>query len=471
MIETEAFESNGVQTAVQTVNADRSGAHYLDSNALKDQLERILHSEELRGSEVLRRLLRYLAEKSAAGEAEDLKEYVVAIDGLGKPATYDPRHNSVVRIQVGRLRQKLTEYYRAEGLGDPILIDIPKGHFRLHYEYRDGSVPHSQHIGNSAVPRRHPEELSRKSTLLGWIGNHRLSLTVCASAITAFIIGAAFEAIRPAKANTSAVTYPRNWNADLEDLWRPFVATERPMIVAIEDPLFVELDGKKGVYYRDKTLNNWHDVEASPDVEAMRAALKNHEIAPSRYYTAFGEVDSSFFLARMLGSRIQNLSVVKTSDLSMRSLEDNNVVFVGIENMFFTEQIKAAPLEVPFQPVHEGIRNIHPKEGEPAIFLDQFSTAPREEGIAYALVTHVPGPIGDNDMESFTSNRSAGYVAAVKAFTDPNFMQTLVAELKRTSGGRMPRFYQVLLKVKFTAEVPTEITFVLARELNYPGRS
>ncbi|WP_165420042.1 hypothetical protein [Edaphobacter modestus] len=63
-------------------------------------------------------MLTYLAEKVAGGEADQLKEYVVAIEGLGKPASYDPQQNSTVRIQVGRLRQKLAEYYRTEGLHD-----------------------------------------------------------------------------------------------------------------------------------------------------------------------------------------------------------------------------------------------------------------------------------------------------------------------------------------------------------------
>ena len=115
----------------------------------------------------------------------------------------------------------------------------------------------------------------------------------------------------------------------------------------------------------------------------------------------------------------------------MRALTDNNVVFVGIENLFFTHEIQAAPLETPLELVHEGIRNIHPAPGEPTLFVDNYSTAPTEEGIAYALVSHLPGPLGGNDVESFTSSRSAGYVAAVKAFTDPEFVRALVLELKQ----------------------------------------
>jgi hypothetical protein len=104
------------------------------------------------------------------------------------------------------------------------------------------------------------------------------------------------------------------------------------------------------------------------------------------------------------------------------------------------------------------------------MFFDEFSSAPNEAGVVYALVTHVPGPLGGNDVESFTSNHSAGYVAAIKAFTDPQFVSNVTAQLKEVAGGKMPRYYQVLLKVKYTNEVPTEITYILARELNTPNR-
>lgn len=466
-METATLHSHSTDVSASSVTAGESSLHANDRRILLGQVERILHSEELRTSEVLRRLLRFLAEKSALGEADELKEYVVAIEGLGKPVTYDPRHNSGVRIQVGRLRQKLADYYRAEGVDDPIVIDIPKGRFKLKYEIRDSSAPPAHGAAISADPE--PLEIPRRVTLAGKLGRMHLAISFAAGVLVALGIVALYKtSVRaPAKATVSA--HSAAWNAEMEELWRPFVATSRPTILTIEDPLFVELDGKKGVYYRDKTLNTWHDVTSSPAVGALRAALDNREIAPSRYYTAFGEVDASFLLAGLLGSRVQNLTVLKTSDLSMRDLADNNVIFVGIENIFFTK-IRVAPIDAPLEPVHEGIRNVHPGPHEPALFVDQYSTAPTEQGLAYALVTHVPGPLGGNDIESFTSSRSAGYVAAVKAFSDPPFVKTIVRELKQDAGGELPRYYQVLLKVKFTAEEPTEITFVLARALNYPAK-
>jgi hypothetical protein len=407
----------------------------------------------LRSSEVLRRLLKFLAEKSLAGEADQLKEYVVAIDGLGKPPSYDPRHNSAVRIQVGRLRQKLAEYYRAEGKEDEFVIDLPKGRFKLTCEQR--AAPPDPSPPPSPVLPREPDHSSATGSppLLMW-----LALPIALAVAVYFSL----QAWHPKATRASSIP---GWTSELQELWGPFVDSKQPLILSIEDPLFVELNSEPGIYYRDKSLNQWKDVIGSPAVAALQGAVSKPDIQPSRYYTAYGEVDVSFLLGKLLGPREQNFSIVKTSQLSWQQLADNNVLFVGVQNLFFDEQLHGMPLQPQLVPVQEGIRNVHPEPGEPALFADQYSTAPSEEGVAYALVTHLPGPLGSNDVESFTSSRSAGYVGAVQGFTDAKLARVLVAKLTQKQGGKMPRYYQVLLKVKFRDDVPTETTYVLSREL------
>src|ERR1700681_4355210 len=105
------------------------------------QVRRILQSQALRTSEVHRNLLTYLAEKSLSGEADALKEYTVGLDVFAKPDSYDPRQESVVRMHVARLRQKLAEYYRTEGVDDPVVVDLPKGGFKVTFESRPLVVP------------------------------------------------------------------------------------------------------------------------------------------------------------------------------------------------------------------------------------------------------------------------------------------------------------------------------------------
>src|ERR1051325_10145120 len=112
-------------------------AMVLELEATQAQIQRILQSKAFRTSEIHRNLLSYLAEKSVSGTADGLKEYTVGLDVFGKPDSYDPRQESTVRMHVARLRQKLSEYYRTEGAEDSIMVDLPKGAFKLTFEPRE----------------------------------------------------------------------------------------------------------------------------------------------------------------------------------------------------------------------------------------------------------------------------------------------------------------------------------------------
>ncbi len=410
------------------------------------QVEHILHSETLRNSETLKRLLRFLAEKSAVGDADQLKEYTIAVDALERPSTYDPRHDSAVRIQIGRLRLKLAEYYRTEGKDDPLIIDLPKGHFKV-----------------TCVPRTTIDEFPSRAKS----GTQRIVAWIRASTwliLIVVIAWGAYSIVRIRRAEAVSVPPGAIWTPELEVLWRPFVGTHHPTIIALQDPLFVELLSGSGIYYRDKSSHDWNEALNSPGVKALRNAFKDPSVQPSRYYTSFGEVNAAFLLGKQLGARESNVSIMRSSELSWQQLADNNVVFVGVRT-FFNGPSPAMPLQPEFVPVDEGIQNLHPKPGEPEMFADHFSTAPEEAGEVYALVTQSPGPMGRTEVESFMSNRAAGYVSAVQCFTDSIFAQTLVAKLMRAYG-KVPRYYQVVLKVEFKDQVPTQTSFVLGRELH-----
>src|SRR4029077_14012254 len=91
------------------------------------------------GSESLCKLLRYLAEHSLDHPGVALKEYQIATEVLGRPPGFDPQSDSTVRVQAGRLRVKLTEYYANEGVMDPIIVEIPKGSYALTFHLRPGT--------------------------------------------------------------------------------------------------------------------------------------------------------------------------------------------------------------------------------------------------------------------------------------------------------------------------------------------
>ena len=103
---------------------------------IRHQLDRILASGPFANSDRLKRFLRYVVERTLAGEGDRLKEYVIGSEVFDRDDQYDPRLDSIVRVEAGRLRAKLDEYYVHAGLGDPLIIRLPRGGYAPAFEPR-----------------------------------------------------------------------------------------------------------------------------------------------------------------------------------------------------------------------------------------------------------------------------------------------------------------------------------------------
>src|SRR5262249_49409714 len=99
------------------------------------QLERVLHGRALHGSVNLKAFLRFIVDKSIEDQEGQLKEYVIATEVFGRGNDFDSRVDSVVRVQAGRLRTKLHEYYETEGKDDRVIIVLPKGQYSPVFSY------------------------------------------------------------------------------------------------------------------------------------------------------------------------------------------------------------------------------------------------------------------------------------------------------------------------------------------------
>jgi hypothetical protein len=105
-----------------------------DPQAIEEQLRRILESRVFAGARRSRSFLRYVVERSLMGGPDgdgSLKEYAIATDVFGQSASYDPAVDATVRVEAGRLRGRLREYYMEEGQSDRLVIEMPKGGYRV----------------------------------------------------------------------------------------------------------------------------------------------------------------------------------------------------------------------------------------------------------------------------------------------------------------------------------------------------
>jgi hypothetical protein len=195
----------------------------------------------------------------------------------------------------------------------------------------------------------------------------------------------------------------------------------------------------------------------------VQKALQAPVLLPTYNYASVGEVTESFMLGKLLATRKANVSLVSSRELSWRQLADNNVVFLGPQ-IIFRDQMKGALSDVQ-ELIQEpqGIRNAHPKQGEPPIFLDDYKED-WVDGMAFALISHLPGPLGNGDILYFSSVHNAGRIAAVQWLCQPEYASRLLKRL-RYAYGQTPRYFQVLLKVRFHNGVPQESSYVLHREL------
>jgi len=91
------------------------------------ELHRIQASKMFASSPCLSRLLDYLVGARLSGRSENLKEYILALDVLGRSPEFDPNTSSIVRVQLSRLRAKLASYYDSEGRDSDLRIVLAKG--------------------------------------------------------------------------------------------------------------------------------------------------------------------------------------------------------------------------------------------------------------------------------------------------------------------------------------------------------
>jgi hypothetical protein len=388
----------------------------LDANQV--QVQRVITSKTFKTSEVHRNLLAYLAEKSLLGEAQNLKEYTVGLDVFGKPSTYDPRQESVVRMHVGRLRQKLTEYYRTEGVEDPVLLDLPKGGFALTFAPRPVAV--EPEVALPAVPVR-------------TISHREITL---AALLAVALVAAGYFAVRLLRVERTtgspvAASAPA-WTPDLQELWAPLLSSERPLMVTLAT----------GAGPAGATSNMTGSV------------------------TGVGTANAAFLLGQFLGQRKHNVFPIRSDLLSMGEIAMGDVIFVG--STVGKPQIQSIPpVDPAFILTPEGVKIVKPGPGEQAFLKDEVlkgTQGGQDIEESHALISNLPGLYGNGSILYLEGNQVASVMGAVQALTDPDLAAQLVARLK-TPSAKLPRYYQVVLRVRAMDETPVDISYVSHREL------
>lgn len=131
------------------------------SDAERAELESVLQSRILLRSPSVLRIAQYIVRIYLDGGAKDIKEYNIAVDALGKPVDFDPKRDSIVRVEVHRLRKKLDEFYRTEGADHTLRLVIDPGRYIPRFE---SAVPVASPIAD--VPDEVPPPVTIPVTII-----------------------------------------------------------------------------------------------------------------------------------------------------------------------------------------------------------------------------------------------------------------------------------------------------------------
>ena len=111
-------------------NKSEQESRSISSRQIYAELKTILTSEIFATADRMKRFLRFVVEETIKGKGDDLNEYMLGVEVYDRDETFDPRVDSIVRVDAGRLRSKLREFYESKGGGSSIRIEIPKGGYK-----------------------------------------------------------------------------------------------------------------------------------------------------------------------------------------------------------------------------------------------------------------------------------------------------------------------------------------------------
>lgn len=412
-------------------NQDRS-----ESATLKETLDQLLASKTFSRSGQLKRLLIYLHEATDSADPSVWSETSIGVNAFGRK-DFNPKLDTIVRVEMRRLRQKLDEYYAVEGVESPLRLRLERNTYRPYVE------PHIP-LPPAVEPAGPSRPASRFWTGVVW-GAGSMALVAIAAGFLWMTFGGSADRAPRAIADSP--------------IWAGFRSSN--VVVAIGTPLFFRsVDG----FERNFSVNLPDDLGA-----ADRLLLHKPAYPLWNLWAPFEDVGAVVNLDRFLRSLNSNATVVSARQISFGGLSGKRTIVMG--------QPRGAPLlldllaDQNFRPRSHvagehfsGFLNAQPRTGEP----DQFPSGVRtllmqsdESNPDYALITSIHVGNGGEVLNVFGDRAQTGaYI--IRKLTDPAF----VAELDGRVFDRAKSAHQsaqIVFRVDYSRSVPTGLVYVTHR--------
>src|SRR6266403_5615580 len=418
----------------QTVGPVTERAQYLG------QIEKLLGSHTLHGSESLCKLLRYLATHSLDHPAASPKEYQIATEVFGRQKDFDPHLDSMVRVQAGRLRAKLAEYYASEGVDDHFVLEMPKGSYGLTFHQRTHGTGRNHANASHEAPNN--LEVSGRTSRALIVAVIALSV-ILASAVAVATDRFLNRRIAEARVASDSPDAPVAFHV----FWKGFLTGPQEPWVIFSNAAFV---GRPyiGMRYYNRPRDSG-------------AVITDH-------YTGVGEVLAVHALDTVFAKLHQQIRVKRGSLFSLDDAKNNDLIFIGSPSENLTLLELPNTQEFTFKQITSGSRmgtmeiiNFHPESGEPKEFLP---TPPDEVLTAdYSVIALKRGLNPAHSVLILAGATTIGTQAAVEYVCQQDTLEQLLLRLSVSNSGELKPF-EAVIRVKVVKGVPVGSELVALRK-------
>jgi hypothetical protein len=385
-------------------------------------VRRVLQSATFRNATTLQQLFQFLSAKTIGGTPEALKEYTIGVEALGRKPDFDPKIDPIVRVQSHRLRLKLKEYYDIEGIGDPILIQIPKGHYLPTFEFATTSKSELDRSSGrrtyTGIPGAiHDEELKAHSgTPEIGASNKRFNGIIFRLAAFAVVLVSLFTigfwlGERRAKVSTDSNATLSGSGLDLREVpdpvrkfWTTFLGNDSTPVIAYPDAVFL-LDDSNDLFRFRQGASDSRGALVDPHLARQfasnpRLVAMAGQLYYENGYTGTGELESVGMLAVLLGRMGVRPTIKSSRDVTPDDLKQHNVILLGspFQNVAVAQLLPTG--DFTFQNPdsrHEQWRahiiNANPQANEQPTYGTERDQTTHALKTDYSIITFAPGVV------------------------------------------------------------------------------
>jgi len=414
-----------------------TGVTLADRAQFMAEVERLVASHTLHSSESLCKLLRYLAKQAVEHPGVPVKEYQIATEVFGRQTDFDPQLDSMVRVQVGRLRSKLSEYYSGEGANDATGVEIPKGSYAVVIHDRTSFPSNNGHMD---LPQNGPKEaMLPRNWVIATVGLG-VAFVIAAALAVHFYMARRADPPTPEQSAQAAAPFRIFWRGVLTGPEEPWVIFSNAAFVGAPST---------GMRYYD--------------------AAKDSQSPILDHYTGVGEVLAVHNLDIVFAALRQSLRVKRGSLFSLDDAKNNDLIFIGSPSENLTLQDIPSTREFIFQPIKTGehagnvaIINTKPQPGEAPQFVANPSNVHLAED--FAIVAFVHGINPEHSELILAGTTTIGTQAAVEYVTRENYLAALLQKMEVSEATHLTPF-EAVIRVKVAKGVPVECDIVAFRRL------